>query len=129
MKAPKSITTVTSSNAHIANEKKHLVSSLHYDKIQKIKINLKLFKRIEKVADKRNMVLADIARSALEFYLNNPNAPFDAELSKENTRMFTYTINELIDMKVEKFKTDYSINRSNQIRHALSAWLIHENEM
>ena len=35
MKAPKGNATVTSSNAHIANEKAHIVNSLNFDKIQK----------------------------------------------------------------------------------------------
>ena len=37
MKAPKSIASNTS-NAHIANEKSHIVNSLNFDKIQKIAI-------------------------------------------------------------------------------------------
>lgn len=37
MKAPKGNATVTSSNAHIANEKAHIVNSLNFDKIQKLR--------------------------------------------------------------------------------------------
>lgn len=126
MKAPKSIASNTS-NAHIANEKSHIVNSLNFDKIQKIAINPNLYKKIEKVADKRKIVLADIARSALEFFLNNPNAPYSEELSKGNSKKLTYRINHLFDVKIDKFKADYGINRSDQIRRALSAWLINEN--
>ncbi|QNW96589.1 hypothetical protein IC800_18775 (plasmid) [Acinetobacter seifertii] len=127
MKAPKGISTVTSSNAHIANEKTHIVNSLNYDKLQKIPINPDLYKKIDKVASKRKIVLADIVREALEFYLNNPNAPYCAELIQKNSKKLIYNINHLIDVKVEKFKTDHGVNRSNQIRRALSAWLIKEN--
>ena len=129
MKAPKGNATVTSSNAHIANEKAHIVNSLNFDKIQKIKINPDLYKKIEKVADKRKVVLADIARSALDFYLNNPSAPYSEELSKGNSKQLIYTINHLYDVKINSFKAVHGINRSDQIRQALSAWLIHENLM
>lgn len=129
MKAPKGIATVTSSNAHIANEKTHIVNSLNYDKLQTIPINPDLYKKIDNVASKRKIVLADIARTALEFYLNNPDAPYSAELCKNNSKKLIYNINHLIDVKIEKFKTDHGVNRSNQIRRALSAWLINENLM
>jgi len=109
MKAPKGNATVTSSNAHIANEKAHIVNSLNFDKIQKIKIN------------------PDIARSALDFYLNNPSAPYSEELSKGNSKQLIYTINHLYDVKINSFKAVHGINRSDQIRQALSAWLINEN--
>lgn len=127
MKAPKGNATVTSSNAHIANEKAHIVNSLNYDKIQKIKINPDLYKKIEKVADKRKVVLADVARSALDFYLNNPSAPYSEVLSKGNSKQLIYTINHLYDVKIDRFKANHGINRSDQIRKALSAWLISEN--
>lgn len=129
MKAPKGIITVTSSNAHIANEKTHIVNSLNYDKLQKIPINPDLYKMIDKVASKRKCVLADIVRAALEFYLNNPDVPYSIELSQQNSKKLIYNINHLIDVKIEKFKSDHGVNRSNQIRQALSAWLINENLM
>lgn len=128
MKAPKSIASITN-NAHIANEKSHLVNSLNFDKMQKIPINPDLYKKIDKVATKRKIVLADIARAALEFYLNNPDAPYSKELSQKNSKKLIYTINQLMDVKIEKFKTDHGVNRSDQIRRALSAWLINENLM
>ena len=100
---------------------------MNFDKIQKIKINPDLYKKIEKVADKRKVVLADIARSALDFYLNNPSAPYSEELSKGNSKQLIYTINHLYDVKINSFKAVHGINRSDQIRQALSAWLINEN--
>lgn len=127
MKAPKDIATMTSSNAHIANEKSHLINSMNYNKLQKIPINPDLYKKIDKVANKRKCVLADIVRAALEFYLNNPDAPYSTELSEKNSKKLIYNINHLIDVKIEKFKTDHGVNRSNQTRRALSAWLINEN--
>ncbi|MEJ7883983.1 hypothetical protein WKH38_18125 [Acinetobacter baumannii] len=127
MKAPKDIATMTNSNAHIANEKSHLINSMNYNKLQKIPINPNLYKKIDKVANKQKCVLADIVRAALEFYLNNPDAPYSTELSEKNSKKLIYNINHLIDVKIEKFKTDHGVNRSNQTRRALSAWLINEN--
>ncbi|MFL4379510.1 hypothetical protein [Acinetobacter baumannii] len=127
MKAPKDIATMTNSNAHIANEKSHLINSMNYNKLQKIPINPDLYKKIDKVANKQKCVLADIVRAALEFYLNNPDAPYSTELSEKNSKKLIYNINHLIDVKIEKFKTDHGVNRSNQTRRALSAWLINEN--
>ena len=127
MKAPKDISTMTSNNAHIANEKSHLINSMNYNKLQKIPINPDLYKKIDKVANKRKCVLGDIVRAALESYLNNPDAPYSSELSQKNSKKLIYNINHLIDVKVEKFKTDHGVNRSNQTRRALSAWLINEN--
>ncbi|GAA5557119.1 hypothetical protein Asch01_01837 [Acinetobacter schindleri] len=126
MRAPKSIAT-DNSNAHLANEKSHVVNSMNHDKIQKIAINPDLYKKIVKVADKRKMVLADVARTALEFYLDHPEAEYSEELSKGNSKKLIYTINYLLDIKIDNFKANYGINRSNQLRNALSAWLISEN--
>lgn len=125
MKAPKSIASITN-NAHIANEKSHLINSMNFDKTQKIPINPDLYKMIEDVSSQRKIVLADIARAALEFYLNNPDAPYSVELSQQNSKKLRYTINHLLDVKIDKFKADHGVNRSNQIRQALSAWLIKE---
>ncbi|MFC3172590.1 hypothetical protein ACFOGQ_19325 [Acinetobacter vivianii] len=102
---------------------------MNFDKMQKIPINPDLYKKIDKVASKRKIVLADIARAALEFYLNNPDAPYSTELSQKNSKKLIYTINQLMDVKIEKFKSDHGVNRSDQIRRALSAWLINENLM
>lgn len=126
MKAPKGITTLISSNSHIANEKSHIVNSLNYEKLQVVKINATLYKKIESIADERNVVLSDIARIALKFYLDNPDTAYSESLSKGNEIKLIYNINQLYDMKIEKFKSDYGVNRSDQIRRALSAWLNHE---
>jgi hypothetical protein len=63
----------------------------------------------------------------LDFYLNNPSAPYSEELSKGNSKQLIYTINHLYDVKINSFKAVHGINRSDQIRQALSAWLINEN--
>lgn len=113
-------------NENKVPEKIHTGKEVLRSKSQIPLINQNLYDRIGKASDLKNLVMADIARMALQFYLENPEAEFDSELLKDNVKPLQYRISLLEDKKIQDYKNSTGINRSIMIRRALSAWLIHE---
>lgn len=107
-------------------EKKHIGKAVLHSKSQSPLINQKLYERVVRASDQKNVVVADIVRMALTFYLDNPDADFDLNVLKDNVRPLQYKISLLDDKKIQEFKEKTGINRSIMIRRALSAWLNHE---
>lgn len=113
-------------NENKVPEKMHIGKSVLRSKTQIPLINQNLYDHIVKASDQKNLVIADIARMALHFYLENPEAKFNSELLKNNVKPLQFKISLLEDKKIQDYKNSTGINRSIMIRRALSAWLIHE---
>jgi len=113
-------------NENKVPEKIHTGKAVLRSKTQIPLINQKLYDRIVKASEQKNLVIADIARMALHFYLENPEAKFDSELLQNNVKPLQYKISLLEDKKIQDYKNSTGLNRSIMIRRALSSWLIHE---
>lgn len=113
-------------NENKVPEKIHTGKAVLRSKTQIPLINQKLYDRIVKASEQKNLVIADIARMALHFYLENPEAKFDSELLQNNVKPLQFKISLLEDKKIQDYKNSTGLNRSIMIRRALSSWLIHE---
>lgn len=113
-------------NENKVPEKIHTGKAVLRSKSQIPLINQNLYDRIGKASDLKNLVMADIARMALQFYLENPEAEFDSELLKDNVKPLQYRISLLEDKKIQDYKIRQELIAVSLIRRALSAWLIHE---
>lgn len=113
-------------NINAVQEKVHVQKGALHSKSQTMYINPTLHELAVTASDERNVVLADIARMALQYYLENPDAAFNPEFLKDNTKSVNYKITDAMDTKITQFKETTGIVRSILFRRALSAWLIYE---
>ena len=119
MKAPVRLSQPENINPYADRE---LLSGSHrYSKPISIKINVDLYAKLLAESDKKLIVMAELIREAINHLLNNPNQSYDARLVTNNVKGISFVIDLTTAKKMEDFKSEYGINKSNQIRQALSA--------
>lgn len=96
-------------------------SSQKKAKLVSVKIHEKLYKKLLAESDKKRLVMAELIREAIENLINNPDQSYNAELMKNNSKCISFGIDLTINRKMEDFKAIHGVNKSNQIRQALSA--------
>ncbi len=96
-------------------------SSQNKPKVISVKINDSLYENLLAESDDKRIVMAELIREAIEDLIESPNQSYSAELMENNSKGISFKIDLKMNRKMEDFKASHGINKSNQIRQALSA--------
>ena len=96
-------------------------SSQTKPKVISVKINDSLYEKLIAESDKKLIVMAELIREAIVDLIENPEQSYNAELMNNNSKGISFMIDLATNRKMEDFKASHGINKSNQIRQALSA--------